>query len=151
VGPCLETLHAKRAGALLRATAALVRGGIASLSAIALSLDGGITLKHSLKSVDRLLGKASAKNARSAREPWLLASSVGLQHLSAEAIAGLYSQRMRIEQSFRDTKNLRLGLGLEAARSRSGKRLEILLPIGVDEIRHTCQELKGPWSINFHT
>ena len=74
-------------------------------------------------------GKASAKNARSAREPWLLASSLGLQHLSAEAIVGLYSQRMRIEQSFRDTKNLRLGLGLEAARSRSGKRLEILLLI----------------------
>lgn len=312
LGPCLVTLHAKRAAALLRATAALLRGGIASLSAIALSLDDDITLKHRLKSVDRLLGntalilerhelyryvalrwlkdlsqilivvdwsdltkdqrwqllrasvvvegrsvtlyeeahpqkklgnatvhrkflrklteivppgckpivmtdagfhanwfkmvaelgwefigrirgrnrlqfgqdgawvpardlyarartqvldlglgayarsnpvavravlskrqkkgrhqlniygakrigKASAKNARSAREPWLLASSLGLRHLSAEAIVGLYSQRMRIEQSFRDTKNLRVGLGLETARSRSGKRMEILL------------------------
>jgi hypothetical protein len=312
LGPCLEPLHSKRAGALLRATAALLRGGITSLSAIALSLDGATTLKHRLKSVDRLLGnaalnlercelyrnvalswlkgvpqvlmvvdwsdltkdqrlqllrasvvidgrsltlyeeahpqkklgnaavhrtflrrlatilppgcqpivmtdagfhanwfkmveemgwkfigrirgrnrlqfgpecawveardlyarartqvrdlglgyyvrsnpvamravlsrrpkkgrhqlniygvkrvgRASAKNARSAREPWLLASSLGLRHLSAQAIVGLYSQRMRIEQSFRDTKNSRLGLGLEAARSRSGKRLEILL------------------------
>jgi hypothetical protein len=59
LGPCLETLHAKRAGALLRATAALVRGGITSLSAIALSLDGGIRLKHRLKSVDRLLGNTA--------------------------------------------------------------------------------------------
>ena len=37
---------------------------------------------------------------------------------------------MRIEQSFRDIKNERGGLGLSASRSRSGKRLEILLLIG---------------------
>ena len=58
------------------------------------------------------VGRASAKSARAAREPWLLVSSQGLRHLSAEAIVGLYSQRMRIEQSFRDTKNLRVGMGL---------------------------------------
>jgi hypothetical protein len=74
-------------------------------------------------------GHHSAKNARSAREPWLLVSSFGLRHLHAEAIVALYSQRMRIEQSFRDIKNHRLGLGLEAARSRSGPRLEMLLLI----------------------
>lgn len=72
----------------------------------------------------------SLKAARSAREPWLLACSPGLAHLSAEAIVSLYAQRMRIEQSFRDLKNERGGLGLSAARSRSGKRLEILLLIG---------------------
>ena len=38
--------------------------------------------------------------------------------------------RMRIEQSFRDLKNERTGLGLSASRSRSGQRLEILLLIG---------------------
>ncbi len=37
---------------------------------------------------------------------------------------------MRIEQSFRDLKNERGGLGLSASRSRTGKRLEILLLIG---------------------
>ena len=74
-------------------------------------------------------GRGSAKNARSASEPWLLASSLGLQHLGADAIVGLYSQRMRIEQSFRDTKNLRVGLGLDVARSRSKLRLEMLLLI----------------------
>jgi hypothetical protein len=75
-------------------------------------------------------GRSSSKNARSAREPWLLASSVGLKHLTADTIVGLYSQRMRIEQSFRDTKNLRVGLGLEVARSRSKQRLEMLLLLG---------------------
>lgn len=72
-------------------------------------------------------GRASAKCARAAREPWLLVSSFGLRHLSAATLVGLYAQRMRIEQSFRDTKNVRLGLGLETARSRSGTRFEMLL------------------------
>lgn len=74
--------------------------------------------------------RASLDSARSAREPWLLACSRNLSHLSPETIVSLYAQRMRIEQSFRDLKNERGGLGLSAARSRSGKRLEILLMIG---------------------
>ena len=56
LGPCLKTMHVKRASALLRATAGLLHGGITSLSAIALNLGGGIAFKHRLKSVDRLLG-----------------------------------------------------------------------------------------------
>jgi hypothetical protein len=69
-------------------------------------------------------------------EPWLLASSCGLDHLSADAIISLYAQRMRIEQSFRDLKNERIGLGLSASRFRSGKRLEIqLLKILEDRFR----------------
>jgi len=74
-------------------------------------------------------GHTSLKSARAAREPWLLACSRELAHLSPEAIIALYGQRMRIEQSFRDLKNERVGLGLSASRSRSGKRLEILLLI----------------------
>lgn len=72
-------------------------------------------------------GRASTRNARSAAEPWLLASSRGLQHLPAESIVSLYAQRMQIEQSFRDAKSTRMGLGLEATRSRSGARLQMLL------------------------
>ena len=74
-------------------------------------------------------GRSSARNSRSAREPWLLVSSPALQHLSPDAIINLYAQRMKIEQSFRDTKNTRVGLGLENARSRSGARFEMLLLI----------------------
>lgn len=72
-------------------------------------------------------GHASAKCSRSAREPWLRVSSLGLMHLSAATVIGLYAQRMRIEQSFRDTKNVRTGLGLQTARSRSRERFEMLL------------------------
>lgn len=74
--------------------------------------------------------RTSLKAARSGCEPWLLASSPGLGHLDPEAVVTLYAQRMKIEQSFRDLKNERGGLGLSASRSRSGKRLEILLLIG---------------------
>jgi len=53
-----------------------------------------------------------------------------LAHLSAEAIVSLYAQRMKIEQSFRDTKNERLGLGLTRSLSHGQQRLEALLLIG---------------------
>ena len=73
--------------------------------------------------------RSSLKAARGAREPWLLACSPGLSILDGAAIIAIYAKRMRIEQSFRDLKNERLGLGFSAARSRSAKRLEILLLI----------------------
>jgi Transposase DDE domain len=78
----------------------------------------------------RRLGRSSRKCARAAHEPWLLAASMRLDHLSAAAIVQLYAQRMRIEQSFRDTKNLRYGQGLRIARSRTRERLQMLLLIG---------------------
>ncbi len=77
----------------------------------------------------RSAARQSKKNARRAREPWLLATSPGLSHLSVQGIVALYPQRMGIEQSFRDTKNLRVGLGLEVARSRSALRFNVLLLI----------------------
>lgn len=77
----------------------------------------------------RRTGRSSAKCSRAAREPWLLAASLELDHLTAQAIVSLYAQRMQIEQSFRDTKNLRVGQGLQAARSRSRERLQMLLLI----------------------
>jgi hypothetical protein len=57
----------------------------------------------------------------------VLVCSPSLVYLQPEAIVSLYAQRMGIEQSFRDTKNLRWGLGLEVSRSRSRARLEMLL------------------------
>lgn len=78
----------------------------------------------------RRKARTSVNSARRAREPWLLASSHSLMHLGADAIVKLYAQRMRIEESFRDTKNLRWGQGLEITRSRSAERLQILLLVG---------------------
>lgn len=74
-------------------------------------------------------GSVSARASCSAREPWLLVCSRALAHLEPQAIVALYAQRMRIEQSFRDTKNLRWGMGLEVSRSRGRVRLEMLLLI----------------------
>src|SRR4030065_1164548 len=63
LGPCMTGMHAKRAAALTRATAALLHGGVTSLSAIALHLSQDIAFKHRLKSVDRLLGNPALHRA----------------------------------------------------------------------------------------
>jgi len=78
----------------------------------------------------RRAGRSSLRKARAARDPWLLAASTNLDHLAPASIVQLYAQRMRIEQSFRDTKNLRWGQGLHTARSRTRERLQMLLLIG---------------------
>jgi hypothetical protein len=64
--------------------------------------------------------------AKSAREPWLLATSLTCR--SREVVA-IYTQRMQIEQNYRDTKNHRWGWRLDQSRSRSNARLEILMLI----------------------
>lgn len=63
------------------------------------------------------------------REPWLLTCATPLDHLSAQSIVNLYAQRMRIEQQFRDTKNVVLGMGLSHNRSTGAERLQALLLI----------------------
>lgn len=69
----------------------------------------------------------SLKNARAQREPWLLAVSPKLDHLSAQAVVAVYAQRMQIEESFRDLKSERFGLGFSANRSTQKDRLGVLL------------------------
>lgn len=69
----------------------------------------------------------SLKNARAQREPWLLAVSPTLAHLSAQAVVAVYAQRMQIEESFRDLKSERFGLGFSANRSTQKNRLAVLL------------------------
>ncbi len=69
----------------------------------------------------------SLKNARAQCEPWLLAVSPTLGHLSAQAVVAVYAQRMQIEESFRDLKSERFGLGFSANRSAQKDRLGVLL------------------------
>ncbi len=78
----------------------------------------------------RLHSKQSLKSARAQREPWLLAVSPRLDHLSAQAVVAVYAQRMQIEESFRDLKNERFGLGFSANRSTQKDRLGVLLLVG---------------------
>ena len=72
---------------------------------------------------------STRKIARRYREPWLLSYSPELAYLGASAIVKLYAQRMKIEQQFRDTKNLALGMGLAQSKSHGQRRLQALLCI----------------------
>ena len=75
----------------------------------------------------RVHSSQSQKSARAQREPWLLAVSPKLAHLSAQAVVAVYAQRMQIEESFRDLKSERFGLGFSANRSTHKNRLGVLL------------------------
>jgi hypothetical protein len=69
------------------------------------------------------------KVARRYQEPWLLTYSPELAYLGASAIVKFYGERMKIEQQFRDTKNLALGMGLSQTKSQGRRRLQALLLI----------------------
>lgn len=58
-------------------------------------------------------------------EPFLLATN--LENDSAETVVRIYSARMQIEETFRDTKNARFGWGLEYSKTRSTRRFDVLL------------------------
>lgn len=68
----------------------------------------------------------SLKCAKRGREPWLIASSM---NESANIIIKLYGKRTQIENSFRDTKNQRVGFSLNDTGTRNIERLNILLLI----------------------
>lgn len=76
-------------------------------------------------STPRARGAAQA----SAREPWLLAHSLQLRTFRADEIVALYRWRMQIEENFRDSKSIPLGMGLEVSQSRTAPRLHALLLI----------------------
>jgi len=69
--------------------------------------------------------KKCQENARSGKEPWLIATSI--KSCSAETIIDYYAARMQIEESFRDTKNSRYGLALRFTGTRTTERLTILM------------------------
>lgn len=75
----------------------------------------------------RVRSSHSLKHARAQREPWLLAVCPKLAQLSAQAVVAVYAQRMQIEESFRDLKSERFGLGFSSSRSTQKKRLGVLL------------------------
>ncbi len=62
---------------------------------------------------------------RRALEPWLLATTMRTE--LPRIVVEIYAKRMQIEETFRDTKNVRFGWSLDHASSRSAERLELLL------------------------
>jgi hypothetical protein len=64
------------------------------------------------------------KQLRSAREPWILATSL---KCSPNKVVALYQRRMQIEETFRDSKSANLGLSLAHARTKRPARVDIVM------------------------
>jgi hypothetical protein len=66
--------------------------------------------------------------AKGMKEPWFLACGEGSRDKTPTQLVKLYSRRFTIEENFRDTKDLRFGMGLSSVRiSRVGRRDRLLL------------------------
>lgn len=72
-------------------------------------------------------GKYSKTTAAGQKEPWVLASSLPINIFNPEEIVRLYSYRMQIEESFRDMKNSKSGLGFKHTLTKGLRRLNALL------------------------
>lgn len=88
--------------------------------------------KHRIKR--NLAGKkiqcsVSKKHARRENEPWLIASSLCPEEVSATEVMTYYKKRMQIEEAFRDLKNTRQGFSLRQCRSFRPERLNVALLI----------------------
>jgi hypothetical protein len=79
----------------------------------------------------RACSRKSLHHATSAREPWLLATSLPLGRTLAKRVVRVYRQRMQIEEAFRDLKSARFGLGFEAHIAFQPRRVAILLLIAM--------------------
>lgn len=80
----------------------------------------------------RAHGHYSNKQARSHREPWLLATSLPNHSVTArQRLVRAYTTRMQIEESFRDLKSERFGFGYDVSRSTQIARIEGLLLIAL--------------------
>jgi len=81
---------------------------------------------HSRRRSKPTRNKDLAAFRKAARDPWLLATSLP-SNVSPEGVVAIYARRMQIEETFRDTKNHRLGFGLGNIRSRNAERLTVML------------------------
>jgi hypothetical protein len=85
------------------------------------------------------IGAVVCAHAKGMKEPWFLATSE--KALAAADIVKLYSRRFTIEETFRDTKDMRFGFGLAATRISSPARRDRLLLIGA--LAHALLTLLG--------
>jgi len=69
---------------------------------------------------------ADRQRREAAREPWVLVTSLSDP---AHVVVDAYAMRMQIEETFRDTKNHRYGWSAKDIRSKSEKRVDVLLLI----------------------
>jgi hypothetical protein len=76
----------------------------------------------------REIGGVVCVKAKGMKEPWCLATS--REDLAGAAVVKLYGKRFTIEESFRDLKNLRFGMGLSDTRISSPERRDRILLVG---------------------
>lgn len=75
--------------------------------------------------------KVSVNAANGAKEPWVLATSLPIETpAQVSGIIKRYRARMQIEESFRDLKSERFGLGLNIHNTHAIQRLKVLVLIG---------------------
>jgi len=75
--------------------------------------------------------KVSVNAANGAKEPWVLATSLPIETpAQVNAIVKRYRARMQIEESFRDLKSERFGLGLNMHNTHTINRLRVLILVG---------------------
>jgi hypothetical protein len=72
-------------------------------------------------------GTVARRARKAAREPWLLATSLPPERSRAAQVVSIYGKRMQIEESFRDLKSHRYGMGFEDSQTRDERRLSVLL------------------------
>ncbi len=65
--------------------------------------------------------------AKGMKEPWFLACGEGCRTKKAAAIVKLYGRRFTIEEGFRDSKDIRFGMGLSSTRVGIPERRDRLL------------------------
>jgi Transposase DDE domain len=82
-------------------------------------------LRRSPQGPGHKVGVAVCVHAKGMKEAWHLAASDATA--SASQIANLYAKRWTIEPGFRDTKNLRFGMGLSVLRIGDPQRRDRLL------------------------
>lgn len=84
---------------------------------------------HKNRLGQKAMNSHSRKHAASAKEPWLLATSLTLSSTLAKKVVECYTLRMQIEESFRDLKSTRFGLSLELHLTYQVERLQVMLLI----------------------
>jgi hypothetical protein len=85
-------------------------------------------LKDARVTADRYqVGSVVCVHDRKMKEPWFLATS--FRDRPASQLVKLYGRRFTIEESFRDIKDLRFGLGLSSVQIRSPERRDRMLLI----------------------
>jgi len=84
--------------------------------------------RHSLnRDGSTKLSKTSLTAANGAKEPWLLVSSLPKGRSFAKKCVQIYQTRMQIEESFRDMKSTKFGMGFEHNGTYKLKRMNLLV------------------------